>query len=268
MNPAGDRPASTASHLVRPGVTLTWADAPADPAAAVFCFSLGDPPEMRCGRTLPPAGRGGFEVAIRFDTDALRALLAGDESDAAGMIRRALAVPPAPDASPHLVLPLTATARFALESIRRCPFAGAVREMALTARAHDLMIEFLTAAAELAAVRGPPLTRSVSDQIHAAAACLQRRLETPPTVAALAREVGLGESTLKRGFHQVFGATVFGYLRAQRMERARVLLESGEATVLEAATLVGYSNPSNFAAAFRRQFGLNPKAFQLAARRH
>jgi AraC-like DNA-binding protein len=37
--------------------------------------------------------------------------------------------------------------------------------------------------------------------------------------------------------------------------------------VLEAATLVGYSNPSNFAAAFRLQFGVNPKTFQLAARR-
>jgi AraC-like DNA-binding protein len=65
----------------------------------------------------------------------------------------------------------------------------------------------------------------------------------------------------------VFGTTVFGYLRARRMERARALLEAGKATVLEAAALVGYSNPSNFAAAFRREFGVNPKAFQLTARR-
>ena len=93
------------------------------------------------------------------------------------------------------------------------------------------------------------------------------RLESPPTVEALARQVGLSETTLKRGFHQVFNTTVFGYLRGRRMERAREALQSGEATVLESAALVGYSNPSNFASAFRRQFGVNPKQFQRAVRR-
>jgi AraC-like DNA-binding protein len=140
--------------------------------------------------------------------------------------------------------------------------------MALTARAHDLLLEFLTAlSASLSPAAPPPLTRTADDQIRAAADHLAQNLEEPPTLAALARRVGLSETTLKRGFHQVFGTTVFGYLRTRRMARAHALLHSGEATVLEAAALVGYSNPSNFAAAFRREFGLNPKAFQLTARR-
>ncbi len=139
--------------------------------------------------------------------------------------------------------------------------------MAFTARGNDLLVEFLTALSNSLNPRLPPLSSALTAHIHAAAAALKRELESPPTLAVLARSTRLSESTLKRGFHQVFGTTVFGYLRARRMERARSLLERGEVTVLEAATLVGYSNPSNFASAFRRQFGLNPKAFQLTGRR-
>jgi AraC-like DNA-binding protein len=92
-------------------------------------------------------------------------------------------------------------------------------------------------------------------------------LDHPPALPALAREVGLSETTLKRGFHQIFSTTPFAYLRARRLEHAHALLAAGDATVLEAATIVGYSNPSNFAAAFRLQFGVNPKTFQLTAHR-
>ena len=137
--------------------------------------------------------------------------------------------------------------------------------MALSARVNDLLIEFLTCLAAIAPP-APPLRR-LDEQINAAAGLLAQRLEDPPTLAVLAGQVGVSETTLKRGFHQVFGTTVFGYLREQRMTRAHALLRSGEVTVLEAATRVGYSNPSNFTAAFRRHFGINPKEFQLAARR-
>ncbi len=240
-----------------------------------------------------------FHVTLRLSDSPLQELLLDDKSPGTARLREVTAstspVPPAlplphnpfsdfsgsdssvssvysvgpSPTSPALSLPLTPSARLAVESIRRCPFAGACRAMALTARAHDLLVEFLTALSAVGASspRPSPLTRTTDDHVRAAAEFLAQHLEEPPTLAALARHVGLSETTLKRGFHQVFGTTVFGYLRTRRMERAHALLQSGEATVLEASTLVGYSNPSNFSAAFRRQFGLNPKAFQLTARR-
>ena len=168
------------------------------------------------------------------------------------------------DAMPALRA-LTPAARLAVESVRRCPLAGACRALVLGARCHDLLVEFISASDE--AARPAPMMSDTESRVRAAAAALSRRLDITPSLEALAREAGLSESTLKRGFRQVFGTTVFDHLRALRMERAKQLLQSGDATVIEAATLVGYSNPSNFAAAFRRQFGLNPKEFQLAARR-
>ncbi len=262
-------------HALRPGAHLGWSETPdwsqlaANSVAFAFILGRGEPSQ---GRMLLssvrglPADAGSFAAWVALDSTALTELLAGDESAGAQRIRahaREAGAPP-------LELPLTAAARFAVESIRRCPFVGACRAVALNARGNDLLVEFLAALAS----PGPAspsaaagVTRAQADRIHAAAAQLRRDLEHPPALSDLARQAGLSETSLKRGFRQVYGTTVFGYLRSQRMARARALLASGEATVLEAAAQVGYSNPSNFAAAFRQEFGLNPKEFQLTSRR-
>lgn len=280
MNPAAPQrvDASVGEHWIRPGVTLHWsADLPASPAGAdstpadaLIDFMLGaersgdrmrllraDADRYSCA-TEPAL----FHVMIALTTAALHELLAGDLTAGAARLREFATG----DLAAPVSLPLTPHARLAVESIRRCPFAGACRSMALTARCNDLLVEFLHAFSS-ASPPTPPPTASVIAQIHTAAELLRRKLEVPPSLAALSREVGLSETTLKRGFHRVFNTTVFGYLRTCRMERAHALLLSGEATVLEAAALVGYSNPSNFSAAFRRHFGINPKEFQLTARR-
>lgn len=263
-------------QTLRTGTTLFWGEASdrslLSTASVVFTFALGDG-DAAHGRMLltsaaaVPPPSDAFAAFVTLDAAALAELLAGDESASAGRIR-ALA---ARETEGPLILPLTAAARLAVESIRRCPFVGACRSVALAARGNDLLAEFLTALAAACAPenpRVPPPNRAQTDRIHAAAARLCRELEHPPALAELARGAGLSETSLKRGFRQVYGATVFGYLRSRRMDRARALLASGEATVLEAAARVGYSNPSNFAAAFRQAFGVNPKEFQLASRRH
>jgi AraC-like DNA-binding protein len=272
---------SVNEQVIRRGMALHWGPGAFDPrslggsAKALFIFSVtDDAPDFPASQMLfadrhvndlTPGGGSApsFHVAVTLSDDALHEWLATDESVAARKLREI----GKGEIVSMMALPLTPAARFAAESIRRCPFAGVCREMALAARCHDLLVEFLTAIASSETPNQPALTRAVSDRIHAAAECLKRSVEETPSLSDLARQVGLSESTLKRGFHQVFGTTVFGYLRQHRMERARGLLQSGEATVLEAAARVGYSNPSNFAAAFRRQFGVNPKTFQLTARR-
>ena len=268
--PARPLPSSpNGQHPLGPGATLRWAPgfaAAADPGAtAHFVFQL-PPSRTMAGvmlflpaRAAPALLPSAFCVCVAFEATALRDLLAGDATPGAALLR-------AP-AAPALTLALTPAARFAAESILSCPFAGSFRAMALTARGHDLLLEFLTALANSASPPAGPITRALADRIHAAAEILKRRLDAPPALSDLAREVGLSETTLKRGFRQVFDTTPFAYLRARRMEHAHALLAAGEATVLEAAAIVGYSNPSNFAAAFRLQFGVNPKTFQLTARR-
>lgn len=272
-------PATSAvqSHPVQDGLTLFWGDAAAVATqakaatgrheAALFRFCPGETPGgpgvMEAGSVaaLANAPGGGFAVGVLVWGRVLTDLAADERTPGLAPVREAIArrtvTPPQP---------ITPAARLAIESIRRCPFFGPVRQWALAARAHDLLIEFLaqTPGALSPSLALPP---GVDARLHEAARLLEADLANPPTLAGLARRAGLSETSLKRGFRRHFGQTVFGHLRTRRMQRARALLEGGECTVLEAASRVGYSNPSNFSAAFRREFGLNPKQFQLAARR-
>lgn len=161
-------------------------------------------------------------------------------------------------------LSLSPPMRVALESLRRCPFSGASRELFHNARRNDLLLGFAELIRQGIGPEKPWSNLTLESRLREAAKILENELEHPPSVETLARRVSLSESTLKRGFREYYGDTVFGLLRKLRMSKARALLESGKATVLEASTLVGYSNPSNFAAAFRTEFGQNPKQFQLS----
>ncbi|MEM6437389.1 MAG: helix-turn-helix transcriptional regulator, partial [Cyanobacteria bacterium P01_D01_bin.115] len=72
---------------------------------------------------------------------------------------------------------------------------------------------------------------------------------------------------LKRGFKEVFGSTVFDYLRDRRMEKARQLLLDGQLKVATVARVVGYHSPTSFNAAFKQSYGVSPKAYQLSMRK-
>ncbi|MBK9989864.1 MAG: helix-turn-helix transcriptional regulator [Verrucomicrobia bacterium] len=208
---------------------------------------------------------GGFHVTLSATHRVLTELFSKATSPGSSAILSLRDRPLAPE----IVLPLSPVSRFNAESVRRCPFAPASRELVLAARGLDMLADFVaTLDAEIAPaseIIHLPHQGSLAS-VREAATILKNHLEKSPSMAELARSVGLSESTLKRGFHQLYKTSPFGYLRERRMARAKELLESGKANVLEAAALVGYSNPSNFAAAFRKQFGVNPKTYQKSVR--
>lgn len=71
--------------------------------------------------------------------------------------------------------------------------------------------------------------------IHQARKIISRDFENPPTLFKLARSVGLSHSKLNYGFREIYGTTVFGYLRKVRLEQARLLLEKQSLSVTDAA---------------------------------
>jgi AraC family transcriptional activator of pyochelin receptor len=150
-----------------------------------------------------------------------------------------------------------------LQQILNCPYTGSIQQVYLEGKALELIA--LQSAQFLRSVQASPhhpLKRSDVDRIHQARAIVSQRLENPPSLLELARAVGLNDCTLKRGFRQVFGTTVFGYIRQQRLMKARQLLQDTEMSVAEVTCLVGYTHPGHFAAAFKREFGVSPKVFK------
>lgn len=125
------------------------------------------------------------------------------------------------------------------------------------------LAEFVARVLERPELHASPPCRSCCcgrdlEAIEQVAHFLQNNLADPHSIPSLARTFHLNECKLKRGFRQHFGTTIFAYLRRLRMEKAWALLHQSDATVLEVANAVGYSNPSHFARAFRDVHALNP----------
>lgn len=81
---------------------------------------------------------------------------------------------------------------------------------------------------------------------------------TPPTISQLARLAGMSPSKFKIAFKQVYGLPVYQYYLKFKMQKARDLLLSGDYPVKKVGMMLGYSNLSHFANAFRKEMGQLP----------
>lgn len=147
-----------------------------------------------------------------------------------------------------------------VDQMRRCPYTGALKRMYLEGKALELLAFHLDGLdqEERRKQATSKLTRYDMDCLHEAKSILARDWKEPPSLLGLARLTGLNDYKLKLGFKELFGMTVYGYVREQRMTEARKLLEQGKANVSETAFIVGYQNVSHFAKVFRKTYGYNP----------
>jgi AraC-like DNA-binding protein len=88
---------------------------------------------------------------------------------------------------------------------------------------------------------------------------LSSRLEGFPSLESLAHEVFMSTSKLKNLFKQVYGFTLYDYYNKNRLQRAKELLITGQCSIKQAGSEIGFSNLSHFAKAFRKEFGLLPR---------
>ncbi|MEM6346176.1 MAG: helix-turn-helix transcriptional regulator [Bacteroidota bacterium] len=103
-------------------------------------------------------------------------------------------------------------------------------------------------------------------KIRMAKQIIQDRMLDPPTLKGLAKEIGLNEYQLKVGFKNIYGKSVYQHLGEYKMQVARRLLDQQNLRVNEVSDQIGYSNPSHFIVAFKRQFGVTPKKYLMSLR--
>ena len=80
-----------------------------------------------------------------------------------------------------------------------------------------------------------------------------------PAGTELSRIAGINEFKLKRGFKEVFGQTVFGYLNDERMDLAKSDLLEKQKSITEIAFELGFSSVQHFSNAFKKKFGVSPR---------
>ncbi len=94
--------------------------------------------------------------------------------------------------------------------------------------------------------------------VKQAAEILRGNLVAPPGLIELARQVGINDNKLKKGFKELYNTTVFAYLRRQRLLKAKQLIQQHGVSVTDAACKVGYSNAGHFATLFKKNYGVSP----------
>lgn len=151
-----------------------------------------------------------------------------------------------------------------LQQILTCPYQGAFRQMFLESKSLELLTLQLSRWAKDEQLS--PASRRWKPQdlekLDRAKEILRQSIEYPPSLIDLAHQVGLNDCKLKQGFRQVFGTTVFGYLRACQMEHAKQLLRETDLYITEIAARVGYSSLPAFSNAFYKQVGMSPQTFR------
>jgi AraC family transcriptional regulator len=109
----------------------------------------------------------------------------------------------------------------------------------------------------------PSIIRRLSDpQLKRAVERIEDALAEDLTIGELAGLAGMSRHHFSRAFKAATGLPPYEYLTRRRVERAKSLLEASDANVMQIALLVGFTNPSQFAAAFRRVTGHTPTTWR------
>jgi AraC-like DNA-binding protein len=106
--------------------------------------------------------------------------------------------------------------------------------------------------------------RLARERVERVKAVLASRLDAPPSLEELGREVGVSQFYLSRTFSAEVGMTIPQYLRRIRMERAAELLRAGTHNVTEAAFAVGYASLGHFSKSFCEVLGCCPALYPQA----
>jgi AraC family transcriptional activator of pyochelin receptor len=147
--------------------------------------------------------------------------------------------------------------------IMLCPLSGPLRQLYLSGKALELTAAVMDGlAGTCAPAEAAPGTRQLRC-LQQARDILLQRLHAPPTLPELARLAGTNASTLSLGFRQLFGTSVFAYVRQQRLELAYRMLASGNISVADAAHACGYTD-SHFSKVFRQRYGVSPSGLRCA----
>lgn len=87
-------------------------------------------------------------------------------------------------------------------------------------------------------------------------------LTNPPSLIALAKQVGMSHTCLSRDFKKKYGKTVFDWLRGYRLQLAKTYLQDKKQSITDIAHQCGFSSASHFTQTFRQHEGCTPVVYR------
>lgn len=140
---------------------------------------------------------------------------------------------------------------------------GSAGKLLMSAHATEILARAICALRHNIELRHPVDNKRA--RLQAAKEMMDADLRRSWSVAELAKCAGSSQRSFNSRFRAAFGISAAEYLRVKRLEVAREALVYQNLSVTEAADLVGYTNPANFATAFRKHFGSVPSLYRNQA---
>ena len=261
----GAAPIGFSFHLSGCGTgTMAWSQTccrhiDVSPGKAILSFNPGS----RCRTRM--AEHQEFRVLnLYIAPETLYLFLEGDVSQVPPCIARALEKR---DQTPfNIECDISPATRMILDQIYNCAYQGTFQNLYLESKSMELILRLLWEVAGHRRTSAHRLSDTDRQRIGLARDILIQEAGTPPSLKDLARKAGLNDTKLKRGFRQIFGTTVFGYLRQYRMEQATKLLSAGQMNVDETAYALGFHDTAHFIRQFRKYYGTTPGTYLKQAR--
>lgn len=104
-------------------------------------------------------------------------------------------------------------------------------------------------------VTSPARLMARAPKVAQAIRAMEEHLEDPPSVAALAQQLGLSQRSLETRFQQALGTSPGAYFLTLRLDEARRLASDTALPVAEIALRTGFASAASFARAFKAAHG-------------
>jgi transcriptional regulator GlxA family with amidase domain len=104
--------------------------------------------------------------------------------------------------------------------------------------------------------------------VLAAVTAMERALDDPPGIRALAASIGATPDRLERAFRRDTGLSPAAYLRRLRLKHAADLILHSASRIDAVALACGFADASSFSRAFRQEFGQTPRQMRAGADSH
>lgn len=111
-----------------------------------------------------------------------------------------------------------------------------------------------------------PVAATAPAKLRAAVQVMERNLEDPASIPAIANALELSQRQLERLFVENTGLTPVRYYRDTRLDHARGLITQTEMPVWKVALACGFASPEHFTRAYRTRFGISPRADRTEGR--
>jgi AraC-like DNA-binding protein len=145
-----------------------------------------------------------------------------------------------------------------ISEILNCDLEGKFKELFIESKAIELFLTQMESFSGSNLIVSPEISKNDIEKIYEAKNILLRNIENPPGITMLAKLSGINEFKLKKGFKEIFGTSIYKYLKSWRMAYAKDLILDGKTNVNDLAFSAGYSNVSHFISGFKKEFGETP----------